>query len=376
MSGMFVIQDGNKGLVEMKEQAYDSEDLLQSLLADYPSLIAGDQVDSENPRQWLMVQREAALPSEEDGAGRWSVDHLFLDQDGIPTLIEVKRSTDTRIRREVVGQMLDYAANAVVYWPVEKVQAMFEANCTGSERNPEQELRKHLQEGSEPDDFWGKVKTNLEAGKIRMVFVADRIPQELQRIIEFLNTQMDPAEVLGLEIRQYQGKGLRTLVPRVIGQTATKQPPRPRRQWDEQSFFQELQANRGVEEAQAARKILEWAQAQGLRIWWGKGAKNGHLYPMLEFEGGAQYTVIVSTWGGIEVPFYRMKTQPPFEDETLRRQLLERLNRVPGVKYPESAINGIPNSSLAILKKPEGMTAYLSALDWMLEQYRNATSAG
>jgi hypothetical protein len=32
----------------------------------------------------------------------------------VPTLLEVKRSSDTRIRREVVGQMLDYAANGVV----------------------------------------------------------------------------------------------------------------------------------------------------------------------------------------------------------------------------------------------------------------------
>jgi hypothetical protein len=38
-----------------------------------------------------------------------------LDQDAIPAIVEVKRSTDTRIRREVVGQMLDYAANSVVY---------------------------------------------------------------------------------------------------------------------------------------------------------------------------------------------------------------------------------------------------------------------
>ena len=53
------------------------------------------------------------------------MDHLFLDQDSIPTIVEVKRSTDTRIRREVVGQLLDYAANAVVYWPVERLQAQF-----------------------------------------------------------------------------------------------------------------------------------------------------------------------------------------------------------------------------------------------------------
>jgi len=31
---------------------------------------------------------------------------------------------------------------------------------------------------------------------IRMLFVADRIPAELRRIVEFLNEQMDPAEVL------------------------------------------------------------------------------------------------------------------------------------------------------------------------------------
>jgi len=58
----------------------------------------------------------------EEGGDCWFVDHLLIDQDGIPTLVEVKRSTDTRIRREVVGQMLDYAANAVVYWPVETIK--------------------------------------------------------------------------------------------------------------------------------------------------------------------------------------------------------------------------------------------------------------
>src|SRR5712692_1756730 len=70
-----------------------------------------------------------ACPSAEGGGGRWPVDHLFLDQDAIPTLVEVKRSSDTRIRREVVGQMLDYAANAVVYWPVDHLYAQFETQC-------------------------------------------------------------------------------------------------------------------------------------------------------------------------------------------------------------------------------------------------------
>jgi hypothetical protein len=40
----------------------------------------------------------------------------FVDQDAVPTFVEVKRSSDTRLRREVVGQMLDYAANASAHW--------------------------------------------------------------------------------------------------------------------------------------------------------------------------------------------------------------------------------------------------------------------
>src|SRR5262249_47674536 len=34
------------------------------------------------------------VPSEEEGGGRWALDHLFLDQDAVPTLVEVKRGGD------------------------------------------------------------------------------------------------------------------------------------------------------------------------------------------------------------------------------------------------------------------------------------------
>src|SRR3989304_3079977 len=164
----------------MTEQEYDSEDLLQELLAKYPNLMAGEQIDSESPRRWLLVSREISLPSQEDVAGRWSVDQLFLDQDAVPTLVEVKRSSDTRIRREVVGQMLDYAANAVVYWPIDRVRGQFEATCERNGLDPEQALAEFLGGDSDQEEFWQKAKTNLQAGRVRMLFVADEIPSELR----------------------------------------------------------------------------------------------------------------------------------------------------------------------------------------------------
>ena len=100
--------------------------------------------------------------------GGWSLDHLFIDQEGIPTLVEVKRSSDTRIRREVVGQMLDYAANAVVYWPVEDLRARFESRCDNVDERPDEVLSEFLNQTLEIGEFWLQVKTNLQAGRIHL----------------------------------------------------------------------------------------------------------------------------------------------------------------------------------------------------------------
>ena len=53
--------------------------------------------------------------------------------------------------------------------------------------------------------------------------MADEIPTELRHVVEFLNRQMDPAEVLAVEIKQYVGGDLKTLVPRIMGQTVEAQ---------------------------------------------------------------------------------------------------------------------------------------------------------
>ena len=59
---------------------------------------------------------------------KFYLDHLFLDQDGIPTIVETKRSSDNRLRKEVVAQMLDYASNALIYLPVEEIISKLNSN--------------------------------------------------------------------------------------------------------------------------------------------------------------------------------------------------------------------------------------------------------
>ncbi len=90
--GVFVLRDENT-LVPMQAASFASEDDFQRLLADFPALLAGDQMDRDNPRRFLLISREQGIGLEEGGSARWSLDHLFLDQEGIPTLVEVKRGT-------------------------------------------------------------------------------------------------------------------------------------------------------------------------------------------------------------------------------------------------------------------------------------------
>jgi len=337
-TGIFSIQaDGQ--LIEMAEAPYPSEDIFQKLLEDYPNLLAGDQIDSVSPRRWLLVQREMGVPDTENGCGRWSVDHLFLDQDAVPTLVEVKRSSDTRIRREVVGQMLDYAANAVSYWPVEQIRERYEATCHSKGLDPEEELIDCLgAETEELEIYWQRLKTNLKAGKVRMLFVADTIPTELRRIVEFLNEQMTPAEVLAIEMKQYAGEGLKTLVPKVIGQTTQAQllkkasSPKETRQWDEGSFLAELKACSGESAVETVQQILDWAKQHQLEIAWGKGAKWGSFIPFF-VHGGMRYRLF-RAWSAdsLEIYFKFLRRQSPFEESSRFAGLLNKFYGIKGIE--------------------------------------------
>ena len=63
------------------------------------------------------------------------------------------------------------------------------------------------------------VATNLAANRLRLLIISDRIPDELARVVTFLNKQMSDIEVFAIEIKRFKGSTNQTLVPRVIGRT-------------------------------------------------------------------------------------------------------------------------------------------------------------
>lgn len=204
--------DESGSLVRMMPSAPSNEDHMQVLVARYPELIG------DNDGDLLLIRREQPIADTLTGAGRWSLDHLFVTRSGIPVLVEMKRASDTRLRREVVGQLLDYASNGVAYWQPGTLYEAFSATCAVSGIDPEVKLAEFLGE-IDYDSFWDQVDSNFQAGRVKLIFVADIIPPELARIVEFLNEQMK-ADVRAVELRWFTGEGnITALVPRVIGET-------------------------------------------------------------------------------------------------------------------------------------------------------------
>jgi len=55
------------------------------------------------------------------------------------------------------------------------IKAKSEATCNAEGSDPKEKLIEFLGALGNLEAFWGKAKTNLQAGKVRMLFLADKI---------------------------------------------------------------------------------------------------------------------------------------------------------------------------------------------------------
>ena len=255
-------------LSEMTEERFDTEAALQKLIAEHPELLAGEQIDPHDPPRWILVRREKGIADTSEAVlARWAVDHLLIDQNAVPTLVEVKRSDNRELRRTVVGQMLEYAAHASRTWTAEELRRVFERQTEENGAEPQDRLAELLDE-EEPDQdgFWDDVATHLAAKRLRLLFVADEIPDELARVVEFLNEQMPNIEVLAVEIKQFRGGSGQILVPRVIGALAAGPKTltsRARANLTRESFLDAFADERA---RSAAARLLQVADSHGATV--------------------------------------------------------------------------------------------------------------
>jgi len=204
------------------------------------------------------------------------------------------------------------------------------------------------------------------------VFVADVIPHELRRVVEFLNEQMDPAEVLAIEIAQFLGTGVRTLVPRILGQTEAAQQRKGvvaegRELIAEAEFYESFDAVPDPKVRAAALAVGELLASLGLRSDYVRGKQMLSHIPILDVAGSRYYPLSIRK-DGIFFQGPYIVGRPPFTNEAAVAELEARLREVAGVKFKASGITGKPEIPWASVVEPAGMAAFMAFVKWLVEQ--------
>lgn len=241
------------------------EDALQSILQQYPQIIPGNQINPQDPPKFVLLRREMSL-------GSWSLDHLYVDDKGILTLVETKLLQNPESRREVIGQIIEYGAYASERWEISQLRQHASEYWRGQGAELDAILTANFGEDLDLEGFWSIVEQNLQQGRFRLIIAADELKPEVRRMIEFLNREMRNVEVLGLEWKFYgEEQQALVIVPRLFGQTQSSIDKRAAGQgaagkaitWTLEKL---KEASRDIQDSRLREnfeKILEWAYNTG-----------------------------------------------------------------------------------------------------------------
>lgn len=190
-----------------------TEAAIQELVHRFPSCLPIAEIDPlfANP---VPVCRELSTPA---GA----IDNFMVTPTGLPVLVECKLWRNPEGRREVVGQILDYAKELAL-WTSSDVQREAKRRA-GGEGNVLLDLVRAA--GYEVDEigFNDALTLNLRRGRFLLLIVGDGIRAGVETIAEYLQGHSGLHFTLGLvEMPIYQlADGARIVVPRVLAKTQT-----------------------------------------------------------------------------------------------------------------------------------------------------------
>ena len=238
------------------------EEALQTLIEKEPNVLPGKQMDpgSDDPPRFVLLRREMPV-------GSWSLDHLLADQRGVPTLVEAKLMQNPEARRDVVGQIIEYAANAPQSWGNGRAREKAREFWQKRGKNVDDVIEEAFDGKVEVESFWNDIEQNIQKGKVRLVIAADELRPEVRRTIEYLNAEMNNAEIYGLELRCYgdESESL-VLVPYLIGQTQATADRKGSTQavwWPVERLRDAYADLQDRDIAERLREALDWAVDKG-----------------------------------------------------------------------------------------------------------------
>jgi len=268
-----------------------AEEFLQDSLNKSPQIVPVEDIDP------------AFAPLVSLGREIDSIDNLFISPNGKITLVETKLWRNPEAAREVVAQVLDYAArlSSWSYTDLENAarKAMTPAPI-GSSSLYAFMAKKYPAEILPEEQFVDEVQKNLQSARFLLLVVGDGIRENLENMLGILHKQPQMLYTFGLvEIHIYENPALfegRLLMPMLVAKTTEivravvrvqtsgqaqvsvtlddtakddAQEGTRRRTLSEDIFFSEIEDEKTK---QLFRRLIAFAQDIGAELKWGSSS--------------------------------------------------------------------------------------------------------
>lgn len=138
-----------------------------------------------------------------DAQGEGSI--ILVDTAAVVTVIETADESNPKATNSFTGKAINLAATVATEWSADSLQKEFDAYCSKSARLGTDYLRQRLGKNPTPE-FWKKVEANLQAGRIRIVFLVREPTVAIQKVIDFLHGKTSMA-AYGLQLDLYMERG-------------------------------------------------------------------------------------------------------------------------------------------------------------------------
>ena len=353
MAGMFVLGDDGE-LVGLSERAYDSEDLLQELLADLPgpprwrpdrarraaplaARLARDRRSGCGGRRCAVVDRPPVpRPGRRPDARRGEAQHGHAHP-------ARGRRPDARLRGER-GRLP----------PGRAPSGHVRGRCGVNGEAPESVLGRAFGDEVDAEAFWGRVKTNLQAGtgtsRLRLG------PDPVGAAPDHRVPQRPDEPDRGLRRRDQAVRGREAADARAAPRGRTADAGRAKsgaagsvrgEAWTLERFEAALESQCGPAALARARRIRDWTADRGLRLWWGQGKQHGGFVVIYDAPDGTAHQLFeVWTNGYIELFFKYLANKGRFADEALRARPHDSPERHPGDRGPRGGRREAPKRQL------------------------------
>lgn len=258
------------------------EGRLQRLIFETPELLPIADIE---PAFDLALPLAREVPTEVG-----PIDLLFVNPRGYLTIVETKLWRNPEARREVVGQIVDYAKE-LSRWDVERLVASVagaDETKIGSTTNELYEYVRTKSEDLQEQEFLDSLAVSLREGRVLLLIAGDGVRESVESIAEFLDRFPQLHFKLALvELLLYELESGLLVVPQVLTRTReieravvrdktsagtdisldlpSKEPKRERRRTlTETDFLSELARESGKDAEPVVTDILGFMSEVGL----------------------------------------------------------------------------------------------------------------